>query len=326
MSINIDKATLKTGLGWSKSNLSMSTEVAFTDLGIQFAASDLGITLFEDNLIIKGHDGKYYMFLDDWTGFANDDIYCVRSDYPTFASETIIGKIYTDADIRVWGGFYDAELAKYYLYVYDKTTDITYALWIAQADFPSGAWTKVTGITALGGGGSWRQNKCVFRGFTKKMSGLYVALVWGFDSGNIPRLSFAYSHDPLAAPWQILDTPVFGTPTELGFGSWDGMGIGNVFPLSKGWLVFYEGTETVGGKWRVGTMHSFEDFRFTWKTRGSPQLTSATIGYANPHGYYFDAEANKLYLPVTSTRVGEGQNDFKDMHIYTINIDDIWET
>jgi len=100
----------------------LNFDVRFEEIVTAFDVRQLvGITLTEDNAVVQGPDGRWYWFLDDFTGHSNHDMYCVSAEDPFFTKNVVShGKVLTRNGFRVSSILRVGDY--YYVYGDDRST------------------------------------------------------------------------------------------------------------------------------------------------------------------------------------------------------------
>lgn len=303
--------------------------ITLSTVSSPFSASDLGITKFEDCAVIKAQDGLYYMFLDDFTGDVNHNIYCIRSTVPTFATYTNLGDILTRADSRVGGITYDPVNNEYIMYVTNFVTPFAvHAYYIAAADFPDGTWTDAGAVLSLGAGDS------VDSYYTSMMSqairtaaGTYM-LYYSSSNSADPTNRFmwgnlAFSIDPRGTFTKYIGNPILQEiPTDIAYDaavSKPNIHIRGILPLSNGYLCFWEGINAANAYWQVGALFLDQSLKFAHQVQGSPFFTTSNITHCNPNTIIYDPTTNKIYVYYQDTTAGNAL-DISLQMIATFNL------
>jgi len=116
----------------------------YTDLGDLFTPSDVGIQYYEDFICIKAHDGKYYGFFVDYTGFVYNKIMYVKSSTYTFDVIDDYGTAWNTGARRPRYVEFDPTAQKYYLVCYDTANSIPKSVETTKTNFPTGWSSEVT--------------------------------------------------------------------------------------------------------------------------------------------------------------------------------------
>ena len=311
----------------TNSNLTLPTisNITLDSTSNPFSASDLGITLFDDCQVIKAHNGLYYMFLDDFTGNVNNDVYCVSSASPLFTSPTYIGKVITRPLSRVGGIVHDSENEEYIMYITDRDTprEGVYAYSIPQADFPNGTWTNEGVVLPLGTADSHEGHIVdVMGNIIKDKPGLYTMYYSSFPSsltgmreifGNL-----AFSNNPKGVFNKYNGNPIYSeSPSSISYNISETFGNYHpraIIPMADGYLTFFEAYDADQVYWFIGAAFINKSFTVIQEIMGSPFFKAINQSFANPDSYYIDLINKKLYIYYQSTDISESYN-FKNQHV-----------
>ena len=291
--------------------------ITLADSNVVFTASDLGITLFEDCSVIKAHDGKYYMFLDNFTGYTNNDIYCVRSDSPLFTSPTFVGKVITRANSRAGSIIYDSVNEEYILYITDRDSPregiVAYSS--AKNDFPN-TWTSEGSAIVIED-----EDPVIIDAMGNsimKNGGIYI-----LPYSTSAYLNFAFSNKPKGLFSKFGGNPILReTPFELGFDSLvssETVQTRAIAQTANGYLCFYEGKDPTMARWQVGAYFLDRSLMFGYEIEGSPLFTSETLSILNVNTAIINNSEKKLYLYYQMSS-GENPQDYDTQYVATFNL------
>jgi hypothetical protein len=266
--------------------------------------------MMEDCQIVKGHDGKYYLFVDDFTGYNNHDIYCVRGDTPTFANPVYVGKVITRSNTRLGGVYYDSINQEYVMiinnfYGIGASTPSIHTYSIPQASFPSGIWVD-NGIILTGGSLS---------SYDYEYATSMASIIDTGDSkllylSTSPHRSMNVYYGALAilknktTATKLKNNPIINeNPTFVG--KYGDTYFRTFIKVRDGWVAFYESYNT-SNKWCVGAIFLDNSFTPVYELDGSPYFDAANQSFYNPNSHII--EDGKLYVYYQSTPINDTLN------------------
>ncbi|MFA5397140.1 MAG: hypothetical protein WC346_14115 [Methanogenium sp.] len=284
--------------------------ITYSSSSVAFQASDLGISMFEDCQVIKGHDNKYYMFLDDFSGNYNRDIYCVRSDSPDFFNPTYIGKIITRSNTRGGGVYYDNSNQEYIMFVNNfysigAGTPAIHTYSISQADFPSGTWVDNGSILTGGGPTSYDYEymTSISSIINTGMSNLLYISSSHHRSTSLYSGGLAKINNKLSVS-KFTNNPIL-TEKPSTVTKYNNSHFRTFIKIEGGYIGVYEALNT-SIKWIVGAVFLDNSFTPVYELNESPFFEGDNQSFFNPNSNII--ENNILYLYYQSTPLGQPDN------------------